>query len=157
MALDLIIDINFSDLTLVEGRGNYNNIKRIFDNEPISPETWMLESHMTILWQTEPDCPLPMNGFFEAKIHAFSNGDITIMNCALPKGVSRDIEVFSVWAQFNHWNRPKVSNDLVEGEIIHWKHYWDTFLIDSDLLEKKFGKRETNQLSIDSDNQDMSN
>jgi len=157
MALDLIIEINFSDVTMVEGRGNYKNIKRIFNEDPLNPETWMLESHMTIMWQTEPEAPLPMSGFFEANIHAFSNGDITIMSCALPQGVSRDIEVFSSWAQFNHWNRPKLSNDLVEGQIVQWKHYWDTYLVDSDLLERKFGEREANQFSIDSDNQDMSN
>lgn len=157
MSLDLMIDVNFSDITLIEGKGNYNNVKRIFKNDPISTETWMLESHITILWQTEPDNPLPMSGFFEANIHAFNNGDIFIMNCMIPKGMSRDIEVFSAWAQLNHWNRPNVHRDLVDGQLMHWKHYWDTYLIDSDLLDKKFGKREENQFFIDSDNQDMSN
>ena len=75
----------------------------------------------------------------------------------IPKGMSRDIEVFSAWAQLNHWNRPNVHRDLIDGQLMHWKHYWDTYLIDSDLLDKKFGKREENQFFIDSDNQDMSN
>ena len=157
MALDLEIDVNFSDNTLIEGRGNYKNIKRIFNDDPIPTDEWMLESHITILWKTEPKSPLPMAGFFEANIHAFSNGDIKIMNCVLPQGVSRDIEVFSAWAQLNHWNRPKVYDDLIEGQLIHWKHYWDTYLIDSELLEKKFGSREANQFDTDSDNEDMSN
>jgi len=156
MSLDLIIDVNFSDVTLLEGKGNYNNIKRIFDREAISTETWMLESHVTILWQTEPESPLPMSGFFEANIHAFSTGDIVIMNCMVPRGVSRDIEVFSAWSQLNHWNRPKIHGDLVNGQLINWKHYWDTYLIDSDTLERKFGERESTQFVEDSDNEYMS-
>lgn len=157
MTLDLVIDVKFSDNTLIEGKGNYNNIQKIFEEDPVPTETWMLESEISIFWRTEDDSPLPMNGFFQGNIHCFNNGDIVVMDCNLPKGISRDIEVFSTWAQMNHWNRPKVHDDFVNSQLIHWKHYWDTYLIDSDLIEKKFGKRESNQFDIDSDNQDTSN
>lgn len=148
--LDLMLDVNFTDITLVEARGNYKNVKLIFDKEPFGGDNWMLESNVSVLWQTEPEAPFPMAGFFEAKIHAYENGDMVLVSCILPSGMSRDIEVFSAWAQANHWNRPRLSDDIAKNKSLFWKTYWDTFLLDCNLFDKKFGKRE--ESLIDSDN-----
>lgn len=147
--LDFDLDVKFTDHTLIEARGNYKNVKRIFDIEPFGGDKWMIESNISILWKTEDGAPLPMSGFFEAQVHGFDNGDLMLTNCQLPSGLSRDIEIFSAWAQANNWNRPKISDDLVSSKMIQWKYYWDTFLLDSDLLTKKFGEREQNYEDAD--------
>ena len=148
--LEFNLEVNFTDAPLIEARANYKHVQRIFSNEPFGGENWMLESNISILWQTDKDAPLPMSGFFEAQVHAFHNGDMVLTSCSLPHGLSRDIEIFSAWAQANHWNRPKISDDLIGRNSAQWKYYWDTFLLDSDLFTKKFGEREQNY--EDSDN-----
>lgn len=150
--LDLIIDVKYSDITFVEAKGNYKNMKRIFDNEPVGSSNWMVVSDISILWQTEPEHPFPMSGFFEARLHAFHDGNLVLNDCIIPKGISRDIEVFSSWAQLNHWNVPKISNELAKPNLLYWEHYWITGLLECDLLDKKYGSREALQSSPDSDN-----
>lgn len=148
--LDFNLEVKFTDRTMIEALGNYKNVKRIFDGEQFGGNKWMVESNISILWSTEPDAPLPMSGYFEAQIHAFHDANLVLTACQLPRGLSRDIEIFSAWAQANNWNRPKISDDLILQNMEQWKYYWDTFLLDSDLLHKKFGERE--QSFEDSDN-----
>lgn len=138
--------IDFTDETLVEGKGKYEEIKKIMLKENVPAAKWMLESKVFI-----------SSEFGEAEIllHLYYNGDIYIMNFIPSVGNdgfnNPDIRYLSFWAQECGWKAPQPFFDLVRMNFDFWKHFWGAGIVDSDFLDKKLGKREELE-AIDGDN-----
>jgi hypothetical protein len=134
---ELDFQIEFSDPTILETEGIYSNVKDLMDKELFGKHSWMLESHVVISSQF---------GVAEMILHFCNNGDIYITEFVPSiKGdvfYNPDIRCISMWAQENGWHVPKPHPDLVRMDLGFWKHFWETGLVDSELLDKKFGKRD---------------
>jgi predicted nicotinamide N-methyase len=97
---------------------------------------WMIETNVMI---NNP------YGSSEMNLHFFSNKDVFIMSFATTSKedvfYNPDIRCVSMWAQENGWNIPQPSPDLIGDNLNFWKHFWETGLINSKYLDKKYGKK----------------
>jgi hypothetical protein len=65
-----------------------------------------------------------------------------------------DIRCLTMWSFENGWNRPKPHRDLIDQDVELWRHFWETYLVDSEYLERKFGSRESTELFDDFSGED---
>lgn len=134
-------EVQFNDLTLLEGNGQYNDVKELMLKptksgavEDIVVEEWMIES--TVLIQSE-------FGFASFICHFYHDGKVLIANYipTINDIHNPDIRCLSHWLQEFGWNRPVPLQSVIEDWKDFWHHQWDTFIIDSDYFDKHFGKR----------------
>ena len=128
-------ELHFSDLTILEGDGEYAEVKKIMESGLYKDATWMLRSDLTI------DFPA---GSCILILHFYSDGNIYIMDYKSSVSdvfYNPDIPCISMWAQENGWNIPQPHPDLIKTGLDFWKHFWDTRIIDSDYLDQKYGER----------------
>lgn len=136
------IEYDFNDATMVEAGGRYDEVEKLFRDEPFGGSGWMVKTAMTVQ---------SMIGLGVFILHLFQNKDVIVVDYqpSTPDIWSNpDISFLSVWAQENGWNLPKVSNDLSQGQMKFWKHFWDSNLIDSDFYRKRFQKKHSPFLDI---------
>ena len=127
--------IEFTDLTLVEADGNFEEVNKIMLKEPPFNDKWVIRSFATIS---------SMSGVGSMEIQCHGNGDIYIIDYSPSIGdlfYNPDIRVLSMWCQENGWKIPQPHYDLVKNNKDFWKHFYDTLVIDSDYLDKLYGKR----------------
>jgi len=132
---DLECEISFSDSTMLEGEGIYSNIKKIMKKD-VGDRDWMLRTFTTIITQS---------GESNFILHFWGNGDVYVIEYAPSiEGVyyNLDITALSSWSQVYGWHMPKISDDLIKKDIDLWKHFWETGLVGSDLLDKRYGVRD---------------
>jgi len=133
-------EIQFTDLTLLEANGLFDKVSALMKKD--SEETgaigknleWMLRSKVTI-----------MNpfGFVLLICHFYHNGKVYISEY-LPsvKDIhNQDIRYLTHWCNESGWKTPEPLPTVVESWIPFWKKEWETFIIDSDYLDKRFGVR----------------
>lgn len=128
--------IAFSDLTVIEGKGNYNKIKKLFDREIFGNDYWMIETVVTILHES---------GAANMILHLFSDRKVTIESLSLSTSEVHycpDIPILASWTQQEGWNLPEPSADLIRDSEDFWKFFYDTSMIYSPILENKYGKIE---------------
>lgn len=133
--------ISFSDITLNEKDGIYKDIKEIMEKEPPYCEKWVLRSDITIV---------SSSGICQMEVQFHDDKSIYILNYTPSIGdlfYNPDLQIFSQWCQKKGWNIPQPHPDLVKQHKEFWKHFYDTLIIDSDYLDKIYGKR--SQLDID--------
>jgi len=127
--------INFTDITLNEADGNFEEVKKIMLKEVPYSEQWVIRSSVTIL-SNSGECGMEIQGHGDGSLYILeynpSIGDLFY---------NPYIQVLSVWAQENGWNIPQPHPDLVKNSKEFWKHFYDTLLIDSDYLDKLYGVR----------------
>jgi hypothetical protein len=130
-------EIEFDDLTLIETEGVFDQTRDLMNEDLFAKDSWMLESGVTIT-----------SSFGSSKmlLHFYANGDIYIMEFnPSTQGdafYNPDVRAISSWSQSVGWNRPKPFPDLARENVDFWKHFWDTWIIDSEFLDKIFGERE---------------
>jgi hypothetical protein len=140
------VELFFSDHTILEADSKFEEVNKIMESELWKGHKWMLETNLTIDSQS---------GVSEMILHLYHNKDIMIMEYKSSEGdvfYNPDIQALSVWASENGWNHPKPYIDLIKSDLEFWKHFWEVFLIDSDYLDERFGKRQI----IYTDNKDNS-
>ena len=128
--------ISFSDNSMIEAKGNYDKLKELFDEDFYGSAYWMVETQATMIHES---------GAANMTIHFFSDKRVIIQALELSTSEVHycpDIPLLSAWAQLEGWNLPEPSNDLVRESEDFWKFFYDTSMIYSEFLEKKYGKIE---------------
>jgi hypothetical protein len=54
---------------------------------------------------------------------------------------SMDLRCLTQWCQAMGWEIPRPTESLVKENLSLWKHMWNTLLVDSEYLDKRFGIR----------------
>lgn len=133
---EIEVRIDFTDITLSETDGNYDEVKIIMHEENPNYDKWVLRSDVTIL---------SPSGVGSMEIQCHGDGSIYILKYAPSIAdvyYNTDVQTISMWAQENGWRIPQPKYTLVEDSKQFWKHFWETLVIDSDYLDKLYGKRE---------------
>lgn len=148
MESDLIINYQFTDITLIQCYQKYRNykienIQKIMDQQIFAKNTWMIRTDLQIQWSTVPNHAVPCQGLSRFTLQIYSNKDVIIHQFINMSGTvySRDLQTLNIWCKQNGFNKPYPHKFLLEQNINLWKYYWQTFLINSQILDKKFGKR----------------
>jgi len=132
------VELVFSDPTILESEGKFKEVKKIMEKEMWKGHKWMLASNLTVN---------SVMGLSEMVVHFYHDKNIIIKEYTSFKGdvfYNPNIQALSVWARQNGWNPPQPYIDLIRTDLDFWKHFWETFLVDSEYFDERFGKRETN-------------
>jgi len=128
--------IDFTDITLSEADGKYEDVKELMAEDHPNYDEWVLRSDVTIL---------SISGVGSMEIQCHGDGSVYILKyqpSIADVFYNNDIQALSTWAQEKGWKIPQPKYTLVEDSKQFWKHFWDTLVIDSDYLDKLYGKRE---------------
>lgn len=135
-------EIQFSDLTLLEANGNYEDVCAIMKVphssgiiKDIVVDKWMIESLVTL------QNPF---GFSQLSCHFYWDGRIIIADYTptIQDIHNPDIRCLTYWANLFGWKRPEPLPTMVDTWMDFWHMQWDTFIVDSEYLETIYGKRE---------------
>ena len=127
--------INFTDITLNETDGIFEETKKIMLKEPPFSDKWVIRSNVTIISDGG-------DGTMEIQCH----GDGSIYILAYNPSIgdlyyNPDIQAISMWAQESGWKIPQPNPELVKVNKEFWKYFYDTLIIDSDYFDKLYGGR----------------
>jgi len=122
--------IEFSDLTLREGGGNYLQVKEIMENE--GPPVWMLSSEASVI------TPAIASTF---TLRFWNDGKVHIAGTTHPptmEAPDEDLRFLREWCELNGWQIPTVKQDLLGTplEFDFWLRIFYIGLIKSEVLEK---------------------
>ena len=125
--------LNFTDLTIIETEGKYDEIEEIFNKEVHDKHEWVISTNLTL--DNEAGVGVfEIDFYFDKKVvitsYSPSIGDVYY---------NPDIMCLSEWSQGNGWLRPEPVSDLIKGDIGFWKHFWETGIIISEFFEKRHG------------------
>jgi len=127
--------INFTDITLNETDGVFRETEEIMSKEFPRNKKWVIRSFASIV---------SISGEGSMEIQCHEDGKMYILEYTPSIEdvfYNPDIQVLSMWAQKNGWKIPQPHPDLVKKDKEFWKHFYDTLVIDSDYLDKLYGKR----------------
>jgi len=137
-------EINFTDLTIIEANGKFEDVNKIMLKEPPFNKMWVIRSFVTI------GSPY---GIGSMEIQCQGDKNVYILDYSPSIGelfYNPDLGVLSMWSQENGWKTPQPHPDLIKNNKEFWKHFYDTLVIDSDYLDRLYGKRP--QISENEDN-----
>jgi len=130
-------EIDFKDITLLESEGRFEEVNKIMKKETFGGDSWMIASEVIVSSSF---------GSSVFTLHLYHNKDVYIMDFQSTSGqeafYNTDIPCISSWAQEYGWNLPKPCNDLVRTQEDLWKFFWETGIVNSELLVQRFGERE---------------
>lgn len=144
----LEIDITFTDLSVIESDGFFEDLDKIMVSEFPHSKDWcvstsaMIESQFGtggMVLEMKSDRNIYIVDFFPSIGDVFYNPDIQAM---------------SVWSHERGWKSISPSMILVKGDIEFWKHFWETHLVESEYLEEIFGAREIDYSDDENDEED---
>ena len=127
--------IDFTDLTINQSDGDFEKVNRIMNEEFHGESKWTLRSEVTITSQA---------GMGAMVVQFHMDRSVYIIDYYPSIGdlfYNPDIRAISMWAQEHGWKVPQPHFDLVKNSKDFWKHFYDTLIIDSDYLDKQYGKR----------------
>ena len=132
-------DIEFTDLTMIEANGEFEKVNKIMSKEFPFSKKWVIRSFVTI---SSEENVVGSVGNMELQFH--EDRHVYILHYSPSIGdlfYNPDIMVLSMWSQENGWKIPQPHYDLVKNNKEFWKHFYDTLVVDSDYLDKLYGKR----------------
>lgn len=144
-------EIQFTDLTLLEANGSYKRVVDIMHDEMLQTgvmshkKEWMLRSKITIM--------TPF-GFSMFVCHFYENAKVFISEY-MPSSKdihTTDVRCLTYWCNHNGWQTPEPLAPVVESWLPFWKKEWETHIVDSDYLDKRFGSRQ--QVNFDNSDED---
>ena len=127
--------IDFTDITLIETDGDFEKTNKIMTTESPFNNKWVIRTFATV-------SSISGTGSMELQFHG--DKSVYIIDYVPSIGdlfYNPDIRVISMWSQENGWKVPQPHPDLVKDNKEFWKHFYDTLIIDSDYLDKLYGKR----------------
>lgn len=126
--------INVDNFTLIEFNSSYSSIFEEMEKDQIISD-WVLPTSLTVENET---------GVAMFKLEFRKNKDIYVFSY-IPSNkqalYTQDISDLTSWAQEKGWNVPKVADFMVKENLDLWKYFWETGVVDSDYLSKRFGNR----------------
>ena len=142
-------EIQFSDITMLEANGSYEKVCKIMiaDAEESGVAShkgeWMVRSKVTIM------SPF---GFAILICHFYNTGKVYIAEY-LPssKEANADIKSLTYWCNESGWKTPEPLPHVVDSWLAFWKSEWETYIVDSEYLDKKYGCRKEISFSKDED------
>ena len=129
------IELNFTDITMAETDGVFDEVNRLMSKEFTSDGKWMLRTNATVISKF---------GVGEVVLSLFNDRNIYIVDYEPSIGdvyYNPDIPALSQWSQQSGWRIPQPSVDLIKMDKEFWKHFYDTLILDSDYFDKIYGKR----------------
>jgi len=133
--MDTEFIINFTDITLNETDGVFEDTKKIMMEEIPKSDNWVLRSLITIASNS---------GEGSMEVQCQADGNIYILEYDSSIGdlfYNPDIQAISMWAQANGWKIPQPHPELIKTNKEFWKYFYDTLVIDSDYFDKLYGGR----------------
>lgn len=125
--------ITFTDLTVIEGEGRYDEISKIMSKDFAASKSWMLETKAVLESQF---------GIAVFSLHLYHDGKLFIAEFqpSMTGDIyyNPDLRYLSVWAQEKGWGLPEPLPDLVRENPPFWKHYCEVGLIKSDYIKEKY-------------------
>lgn len=137
-------EIQFTDRTLLETNGEFSKVCKIMEQDALETgassvsKEWMVRSNITIMSHF---------GFALLVCHFYQNGKVYISEYRpSTKDIhNTDIRCLTFWCNQLGWNTPEPLPPLVDSWLLFWKKEWETYIVNSEYLDKKFGKREDRQ------------
>lgn len=130
------IEINFTDITMSSCDGEFKKVSEIMDSDDIGKTKWVISTDVFIKSNFGLGC-ISIDCFYNRKIlitQYQSSVDDNIYN--------PELIALTSWAQEKGWEVPFVENDLARTNKKFWKNFYDSFIVNCDLFEKIYGKRE---------------
>jgi hypothetical protein len=148
-------DLSFDDLTMIEAAGEYKCVKRLMEKADIpanrtrySPQyfsqrlhevgstDWTVKTRLTIL-SPFGECHFRLDFCHDRNVYivAYSPSSSNIH-------YNPDIRCLSNWCQANGWTVPCPIEALAREDTPFWKHWWTSLIIDSEYLDRRYGKRQ---------------
>jgi hypothetical protein len=131
-------DISFTDNTILEADGHYAKVCEIMKRE--TSTDWMLRSQCQIF--------SPYGGAVLI-VNLYKNGKVYIAEYMpmIRDLRNMDIRFLTHWCAEHGWKTPEPLNPLIDSWKDFWKKQWETFIVDSEYLDNKFGKREDYEMT----------
>lgn len=150
LAKEIEAEIFFSDITLVETEGNYDEIKKIMDaDEVLGSHKWVLRSKVTT------SSPFGAGDFV---LNFWWNKKVYIVdyygNYRDPYS-NFDIKFLSKWCQANGWEIPEPVEYLAITNLAFWKHFWETSLVNSEYFDRRFSNKKDISKEDEEDNDEF--
>lgn len=143
-------EIQFTDITLNESNGDYDFVKDIMNREEVLVRDWIIRSDCMIIMPFGI-CKLVCNFYYDGRIyivdHSSSSKEI----------YNEDVRCLKYWAINSGWKSPEPSPGMIRSWPEYWKHLWDTHVIDSETLDKRYGKRIDTEVIDDYSNSEDKN
>jgi len=136
-------EINFTDLTLLEANGEFEEVNRLMSEpiemiggikSPVPSDKWVVKSTVTISHAM---------GFGSVICDFYHDGKIIIISY-FPSSkdlYSIDIRCLSAWASSYGWKKPEPISYIIDEWKDFWVMQWETHVIDSEFLDRKIGPR----------------
>lgn len=136
------IKLDFTDNTIIETDGVYEDVKKIMDSELGENPEWMLRSDL-VLYHQYGVASFTLNFWHNREIHiaAYNPSVKDFFN-------NSDLEALNFWAQENGWSKPYVTIELAQNNISYWKYFWSVNVINCLYLDELFGDRKKIDLDI---------
>lgn len=143
-------EIQFSDITLLEANGSYEKTCEIMaaDAEESGVAShkgeWMIRSKVTVM------SPF---GFAILICHFYNTGKVYVAEYfpSSKDAHNADIKSLTYWCNEFGWKTPEPLPHVVDSWLAFWKSEWETYIVDSEYLDKKYGYRKEISFSEDED------
>lgn len=140
--------IQFTDVTLLESNGNYKAVCDIMEQENIKTAVasfkneWMIRSRVTIM---------SVFGFCAFVCHFYNSGKVYIAEyMPSTKDIhNTDVRCLTFWCNETGWLTPEPLPTVAESWLNFWKKEWETHIVDSEYMDKRFGARKELQFNND--------
>jgi hypothetical protein len=130
------VQIDFTDVTLAEADGIFEDVKELMTEEAPNDDTWMLRTSATIT---------SVFGVGMMVLHFYGTGKILIDDynpSTHDVYYNPDVRALCDWAKEAGWTTIQPSVDIIKKNKDFWRYFWDTFIIDSDYFDKVYGSRD---------------
>lgn len=131
---EMELDLEFTDITMSETEGEYEEVNKLMLAE-LPNNKWMIRTDIII------NSSYGLGGMV---VQCYHDKKVIIMEyTTMIKDVysNPDIQAIAQWAQEKGWAIPQPSIDLIQTNKKFWRHFYDTLIIDSDYFDKHYGKR----------------
>jgi len=147
-------ELFFSDITMLEANGEYEDVCRLMKEEystglvtSLPVKDWVIASGVTIQSSF---------GFGSLQCDFYHDSKIVITDYtpSLKDLHCPDIRCLRYWAEQFGWSRIEPTEAVVDHMREFWMNQWETYVIDSDVLDKRHGVRSDMNFVDTSDDDD---
>jgi len=135
-------EIFFSDITLSETEGNFEEIQEIMNNDEVLGEhDWVLKSRVTV---SSPygDGDFILDFYWDKRVYIVEYRG----NYKDPYS-NFDIRCLSSWCQSTGWDMPEPIESLSKNNKEFWKYFWETSLLKSAYFDKLYKDKKIEESS----------